>query len=59
LPNIPSGVRVDDDMVDGVTVIKYSDHDVADVTKFPDPTSQNYLESRGEGSSGMPLLELA
>jgi hypothetical protein len=44
-------------MVGRVTSIKYSDHDVADVTKFPDLASQNYLESRGEGSSGMPLLE--
>jgi hypothetical protein len=30
---------------------------VVDVTKFPDLASQNYLESRGEGSSGMPVLE--
>jgi hypothetical protein len=58
LSKILSGVRVDDDMVRGVTVIKYSDHDVAYVTKFPDPVSKNYLERRGEGSSGMPLFEL-
>jgi hypothetical protein len=50
-------VRVDDDMVDGVNFIKYFDHDVVDVTKFSDLASQNYLESRGEGPSGMTLLE--
>jgi hypothetical protein len=57
LPKILSRVRVDDDMVDGVTSIKFYDHDMEDVTKFPDLAPQNYLESRGEGSSGMPLLE--
>jgi hypothetical protein len=44
-------------MVGEVTTIKFYDHYVEDVTKFPDLTPQNYLESRGEGSLGMPLLE--
>jgi hypothetical protein len=44
-------------MVGGVDTIKYSDHDVADAVKFPDLVPQNYLESRGEGPSGTPLLE--
>jgi hypothetical protein len=44
-------------MVSGVTAIKYSDHDMTDVTKFPDLASQVYLEIRGAGSSGMPLIE--
>jgi hypothetical protein len=30
---------------------------VTNVTKFPDLASQVYLESRGAGSSGMPLIE--
>jgi hypothetical protein len=43
LPKILNGVRIDDDMVDGVTSIKYSDHDVEDIVKFPDLAPQNYL----------------
>jgi hypothetical protein len=57
LPKIPSRVCVDDDMIGGVTTIKYSNHDVADVTKFLNLASHNYLESRGEGSSSMTVLE--
>jgi hypothetical protein len=45
-------------MVGGVTSIKYFDHDVADVTKFPNLASIGYLESRGAGSSSMPVIEL-
>jgi hypothetical protein len=56
-PKLLSGVQVDDDMVGGVTTIKYSDHDVINVTKFPDLALQVYLESRGTGSSDMPLIE--
>jgi hypothetical protein len=44
-------------MVSGVNAIKYSDHEVTYVSKFLDMTPQNYLERRGEGSLGMPLLE--
>jgi gamma-glutamylcysteine synthetase len=43
-------------MVGIVTAIKYSDHDVVVVTKFPDLASQVYLEIRGACSSGMPLI---
>jgi hypothetical protein len=57
MPKIPEGVKVDDEMVGGVDTIRYSDHDVADAVKFPDLVPQNYLESRGEGPSGVPLLE--
>jgi hypothetical protein len=35
------------------------DHDVSDAIKFPDLAAQSYLESRGEGPSGVPLLEPA
>jgi hypothetical protein len=59
LPKIPSEVRVDDDMVDGVTSIKYSDHDMTNVTKFLDLASQVYLERKGAGASGMPQIESA
>jgi hypothetical protein len=57
LPKLTNGVWVNDDIVSGVTSIKYFDHDVVDVTKFPDFASQFYLERRGVGSSGMPLIE--
>jgi hypothetical protein len=59
IPKIPEGVKVDDEMVGGLDTIKYSDHDVADAVKFPDLAPQNYLESRGEGPSGVPLLDPA
>jgi hypothetical protein len=57
MPKIPEGVKVEDEMVGGVDTIKYSNHDVADAVKFLDLVPQNYLESRGEGPSGVPLLE--
>jgi hypothetical protein len=57
MPKITKGVKVDDEMVGGVDTIKYFDHDVVDTVKFPDLAPQNYLESRGEGPLGVPLLE--
>jgi hypothetical protein len=59
MPKIPEGVQIDDEMVGGVNTMKYSDHDVADTIKFLDLSQQNYMESRGEGPSGAPLLEPA
>jgi hypothetical protein len=59
MPKIPKGVKTDDNMVGGVDSLKYSDHDVSDAIKFPDLAAQSYLESRGEGPSGAPLLEPA
>jgi hypothetical protein len=59
MPKIPKGVKVDDEMVGGVDSLKYSDHDMEDVVKFPDLAPQSYLERRGEGPSGTPLLEPA
>jgi hypothetical protein len=52
-------VKTDDNMVGGVNSLKYSDHDVSDAIKFPDLAAQSYLERRGEGPSGAPLLEPA
>jgi hypothetical protein len=57
MPNIPKGVKVEDEMVGGVDTIKYYDHDVADTTKFLDFVPHNYLENKGEGPLGVPLLE--
>jgi hypothetical protein len=57
LPNIPHEVKVKDEMVGGEDTIKYSDHDIANVVKFPDLVPQNYLEIRGELQSRTPRLE--
>jgi hypothetical protein len=57
IPNIHEGVKAKDDMVGGVDTIKYFDHGIGDAVKFLDLAPQNYLESRGEGPSGAPLLE--
>jgi hypothetical protein len=59
MPKIPNKVKTEDNMVGGVDSLKYSDHDVSDATKFPYLAAQSYLESRGEGPSGAPLLEPA
>jgi hypothetical protein len=59
MPQIPEGVKADDEMVGGVNTMKYSDHDVADAIKFPYLAQQNYMECKGEGPSGAPLLEPA
>jgi hypothetical protein len=58
MPIIPKGVKPDDNMVGGVNSLKYSDHDVSDTIKFPYLATQCYLERRGEGLLGAPLLEL-
>jgi hypothetical protein len=59
MPNIPYGVKEDDEIIGGVNNIRYSYHDVADTIKFPDLAQHNYMECRGEGPSGEPLLEHA
>jgi len=56
MPNISEGVKFDDEMVGGVDTIRYSNHDVVDIVQFPYLVPQNYLESRGEGPLGVPLL---
>jgi hypothetical protein len=57
MPKIPKGVKTDDNMVGGDDSLKYSDHDVSNALKFPYLEQKIYLESRGEGPSGVPLLE--
>jgi hypothetical protein len=59
MPKIPKGVKINDNMVGGVNSPKYSDHDVFEAIKFPDLEAKSYLERRGEGPSGAPLLEPA
>jgi hypothetical protein len=59
IPQILEGVKVDEKMIGGLNTMKYSDHGIADAIKFPDLTQQNYMEYKGEGPSGAPLLEPA
>jgi hypothetical protein len=48
MPQIPEGVKADDEMVGGVNTMKYSDHDVADAVKFPDlATKLHGVQRRG------------
>jgi hypothetical protein len=54
---IPNEVKTRDSMVGGVYSLKYSNHDVSDAINFPYLAMQSYVESRGEGPSGTPLLE--
>jgi hypothetical protein len=37
--------------------MKYFDHDMDNTIKFPYVVQRNYMESRGEGPLGAPLLE--
>ena len=57
LPQIPDGVKVVSDMLGYVNKLKYVDHDVENIGKFPDFAQQVYMESIGEGPSGDPILE--
>jgi hypothetical protein len=57
MPQIPEGVKDDDEMVEGLNTMKYSDHDIIDVVKFLDLVQQNYMECKGEGPSCLALLE--
>jgi hypothetical protein len=57
MPKIPEVVKVVNEMIGGVNIMKYSDHDVEDTIKFLDLAQHNYMESRGEVPSSVPLLE--
>jgi hypothetical protein len=37
--------------------LKYGDHDVVYMGKFPEFTKKVYMESKGEGPAGDPILE--
>jgi hypothetical protein len=55
LPYLPDAVVTVDDMLGKVPKLRYSDHDVCDVTKFPDLAEETYLENTGEiGPLGKP-----
>jgi len=45
-------------MLGCVNKLKYVDHNVTDRRKFPEFLQQVYMERKGEGPSGVPILEL-
>jgi hypothetical protein len=59
MPKIPKGVKTKDNKVGGVKGHRYYDHDVYKTINFLDLATHSYLESRGEGPSGVPLLDPA
>jgi hypothetical protein len=58
LSQILEGVKILDAMLGIVNKLKYVDHDVAYMGKFPEFTQQVYMEIKGEGPSRDPILEL-
>jgi hypothetical protein len=60
LPHLPDIVVIVEDMLGKVLKIKYVDHDINDIVKFPDFMQEVYLENMGEvGTLGKPILEPA
>jgi hypothetical protein len=56
LPFLPDAVITVDDMLGKVPKMRYVDHDVCDVTKFPELAEENYLINMGEiGPLGRPV----
>jgi hypothetical protein len=58
LPQIPNEFNVVGDLLGCVNKVKYYDHDVTDTDKFPEFAQQVYMESKGVGPSGDPIMEL-
>jgi hypothetical protein len=57
LQKILDGVRIVGDMLGYVNKLRYSNHDVKDMEKFPKFAQQGYMERKGEVPSGDPILE--
>jgi hypothetical protein len=58
LPYLPDIVVTMQDMLRKVPKLRYSDHDVRDVTKFLDLAEESYLENTREiGPLGKPITE--
>ena len=45
LPYLPDAMVTIDDMLRKVPKLRYSDHDVRDVAKFPDLAEETYLKN--------------
>jgi hypothetical protein len=48
LPYLPYTMVIVDDMLGNVPKLRYSDHDMRDVAKFPDLAEETYLTNTGE-----------
>jgi hypothetical protein len=60
LPYLLDEVVTGDDMLEKVPKLRYSDHYVRDVTKFPDLAEETYFENIGEiGPLGKPIMDPA
>jgi hypothetical protein len=58
LPFLPDAVPTVDDMLGKVPRLRYADHDVCDMAKFPELSEENYLINTGEiGPLGRLVLE--
>jgi len=58
LPYLLDVVVIMDDMLGKLPKLRYSDHDVRNVTKFPDLVEGNYLANTGEiGLLGKLIME--
>jgi hypothetical protein len=55
LPCIPEGVRIAGNMLGHVEKLRYSDHDVTDMDKFPEFSKKFYLQTVGIGPFGEPI----
>jgi hypothetical protein len=58
LPYLSYAVIIVDDMLGKVPKLKYLDHDVRDMTKFPYLDKESYLSNTGEiGPLGKPVMD--
>jgi hypothetical protein len=58
LPFLPDTVITVDDMMGKVPKLRCDDHDVRDMTKFPQLDEEKYLIKKGEiGPLGRPVLD--
>jgi hypothetical protein len=57
LLRIPEGEQAMPDLLGCVEKLRYSDHDVVDMDKFPEFARQVYLDNVGTGPFGDPILQ--
>jgi hypothetical protein len=57
VPHIPDLVIVVEYMLGFVPKLRYTDHDVTEVAKFPKLAQDVYMENRGSTSTRIPILE--
>jgi hypothetical protein len=56
MPNILYGVIMDKDMLGRVSQLKYVDHDITDMTNFPEIAPHHYLELRLDPTMNQSIL---